>query len=175
MLGPTKRRIATAATCAALGVTLVAAAPAATAASEDERGAQPSRNQRGAAYANPMGSRPVTAAFGERGSWWLHGSHDGIDYDAAEGDAVDNACTGVVLFAGNRGTWAGKHVVVRCVDGVELTYAHLSRINVSKGARVTVDSRLGAVGHTGNTTGSHLHIGAELNGRSVNPSKYIPR
>lgn len=127
------------------------------------------------AFVNPMGTRPVTATFGERGSWWFHGRHDGIDYDGATGDPVRHACTGTVLFAGDSGSWAGKHVVVQCVSGVQLTYAHLSKVGVGRGDRAEVGDLLGAVGSTGNVTGSHLHISAELDGRPVDPAKYIPR
>ena len=99
----------------------------------------------------------------------------GIDYDANTGDPVTSACTGQVAFAGDSGNWAGKKVVVRCANGVKLTFAHLSRVNVAKGDVLTLSTKVGAVGSSGSSTGSHLHVGAELNGRSVNPSKYIPR
>lgn len=156
-------------------------APTALADPGSERASKPSRSQRGAgqmpaaAYAQPMGGRPITATYGERGSWWFQGRHDGIDYDAETGDPVRQACDGTVDFAGNKGNWRGNFVTVRCRTGLTLTYAHLSSIRVKKGQEVQRGSVLGAVGSSGNTTGSHLHISAEMDGRSVDPSKYIPR
>lgn len=38
-------------------------------------------------------------------------------------------------------------------------YAHLSSINVNQGALVTKDTVIGLMGNTGNSYGSHLHIG----------------
>lgn len=146
--------------------------------SRSQRGSAPqsaSGQLPGVAFAHPLGSRPITASYGERGSWWFGGVHDGIDYDANTGDPVTSACTGQVAFAGDSGNWAGKKVVVRCANGVKLTFAHLSRVNVAKGDVLTLSTKVGAVGSSGSSTGSHLHVGAELNGRSVNPSKYIPR
>ena len=126
-------------------------------------------------YANPMGHRPITASYGERGPWWYQGWHDGIDYDAETGDPVTHACSGKVAFAGNKGNWRGNYVVVTCKSGLTLTYAHLSSVKSRQGDAAEVGDVLGAVGATGNVTGSHLHISAELNGRSVNPAKYLPR
>lgn len=175
------RRLRAVAACAVMASLVVAAAPAVHAEPGGERGQSPSRSQRGAgqmpaaAFINPMGSRPITATHGEPGSWWFQGRHDGIDYDADTGDLVRHACSGTVTYAGSKGSWAGKHVIVRCATGLKLTYAHLSRVDVKKGDSALLGARLGAVGSSGNVTGSHLHVSAELNGRSVNPAKYIPR
>lgn len=152
-------------------------APAALADASDGRNAKPSRSQRGVfvPYVNPMGSRPVTATFGEHGSWWFQGVHDGIDYDAEIGERVSSACAGVVVFAGSTGNWAGKHVIVRCGTGLKLTYAHLSRVDVAEGDVASLGSSLGGAGDSGNVTGSHLHVSAEMDGKAVDPSDYIPR
>jgi hypothetical protein len=71
---------------------------------------------------------------------------------------------------------AGNHVLVEC-EGVEVLLAHLKRgsVTVEVGDSVTVETVLGQVGNTGNTSEPHLHIHAEqggepgviLNGRAV--------
>ncbi len=71
---------------------------------------------------------------------------------------------------------AGNHVLIEC-KGVEILLAHLKQgsVLVNIGDSVTVETELGRVGNTGNTSEPHLHIHAEnggepgvfLDGRSV--------
>jgi murein DD-endopeptidase MepM/ murein hydrolase activator NlpD len=60
---------------------------------------------------------------------------------------------------------AGNHVLVEC-EGVEVLLAHLKRgsVTVEVGDSVTVETVLGQVGNTGNTSEPHLHIHAEQGG-----------
>ena len=169
------------AACAVVAAIVAVSGPMAHAEPGSDRGQSPSRSQRGAgqmpgpAFANPMGSRPITAVYGERGPWWYQGRHDGIDYDAETGELVMHACSGTVQFAGNRGNWRGNHVLVKCDSGLKLTYAHLSSIKAKDGEVAVLGAVLGAVGSSGNVTGSHLHVSAEMDGNPVDPAKYIPR
>jgi len=48
-------------------------------------------------------------------------------------------------------------------------YAHLSRIEVETGQRVSAGEEVGRVGHTGDATGPHLHFEVRLRGASVDP------
>jgi hypothetical protein len=71
---------------------------------------------------------------------------------------------------------AGNHVLIEC-KGVEVLLAHLKQgsVLVTIDDSVTVETELGRVGNTGNTSEPHLHIHAEdggepgvfLDGRSV--------
>jgi murein DD-endopeptidase MepM/ murein hydrolase activator NlpD len=48
-------------------------------------------------------------------------------------------------------------------------YAHLSRIDVRKGQRVSQGQRIGAVGSTGWATGPHLHFEFRVSGKQMDP------
>ncbi|MNR37540.1 Murein DD-endopeptidase MepM [compost metagenome] len=48
-------------------------------------------------------------------------------------------------------------------------YAHLSRIDVSRGEKVSADERIGLVGTTGRSTGPHLHFEVRRGDQQVNP------
>ena len=75
---------------------------------------------------------------------------------------------GVVEFSGVQNGF-GNVVFVRH-NGADLTvYAHLSRIDVRPGQRVSQGQRIGAVGSTGWATGPHLHFEFRVNGAHQDP------
>ena len=49
----------------------------------------------------------------------------------------------------------------------------MSRVKVKVGQKVSRGDILGAMGHTGNATGVHLHYEVRLNNRCVNPQPYM--
>ena len=106
----------------------------------------------------------VTSTFGPRGRRF----HAGVDLSAAEGTAVGAARSGRVVFAGWNGSF-GKLVTLAHHRGVVTMYAHLSRIDVHVGERLSAGGRVGLVGHTGRATGPHLHFEVRLRGASVDP------
>jgi hypothetical protein len=107
----------------------------------------------------------VTDRFGPRGSRF----HTGIDYPASHGAAVSSARSGRIRFAGWHNGGYGKLVVIRHGSGVFTWYAHLSRIDVRRGQRVSGGARIGAVGSTGFSTGPHLHFEVRYRGAATDP------
>jgi len=53
--------------------------------------------------------------------------------------------------------------------GLFTTYFHLSKIDARVGDVVAGKQKIGEVGATGRVTGPHLHWGARLHGKRVNP------
>ena len=106
-----------------------------------------------------------TAAFGPRGSRF----HTGVDYPGARGTPVNAAASGRVAFAGWRAGGWGYLVTIAHGRGVRTMYAHLSRVNVRLGQRVSVGQRVGRVGASGYATGPHLHFEVRLRGAAVDP------
>ncbi len=79
--------------------------------------------------------------------------------------------SGVVTFVGVAGGY-GKLIKIKHSDGYETRYAHLNRIDVKKGQKVSQGQSLGQSGMTGRVTGPHLHFEVRKNGKPVNPMKY---
>jgi murein DD-endopeptidase MepM/ murein hydrolase activator NlpD len=79
---------------------------------------------------------------------------------------------GVVEFAGVQNGY-GNVIFVKHPDNNVTVYAHLSRIDVRKGASVAQGSNIGAVGSTGWATGPHLHFEVRVNGKAEDPMTVI--
>ena len=116
-------------------------------------------------YASPVSHvKVITSRFG-----WRRGRpHRGIDIDLVTGDSVVSMFDGVVRFA-RYSSGHGRTVVVRHYNGLETTYAHLSRIGVKANDTVAKGQYLGKGGNTGNSRGSHLHLETRYRGESIHP------
>ena len=98
--------------------------------------------------------------------------HKGIDIDLQTGDKVVSAFAGMVRFAKREGGY-GNVIIVRHYNGLETTYAHLSKIKVKAGQIVKAGQLLGLGGNTGHSEGSHLHFEIRFKGIPINPSYFI--
>ncbi len=110
----------------------------------------------------------LTSGFGQR---WGR-LHAGTDMAAPIGTPVYSTADGVVIQAG----WAsgyGRLIKIQHEFGIETRYAHLNQIRVSVGQRVSRGERIGDMGNSGLSTGSHLHYEVRVNGNPVNPMTYI--
>jgi murein DD-endopeptidase MepM/ murein hydrolase activator NlpD len=58
---------------------------------------------------------------------------------------------------------------------LQTLYCHCSKRLVSVGDRVKQGEKIALVGSTGNSTGAHLHFAFILNGKYVNPNKYVAK
>lgn len=99
-------------------------------------------------------------------------AHNGTDFAAPTGTKVRTVADGVVEFAGVQNGY-GNVVFVKHPDNNVTVYAHLSRIDVRKGASVTQGTTIGAVGSTGWATGPHLHFEVRVNGQAQDPLTVI--
>lgn len=110
----------------------------------------------------------ITSRFGSRS----RGLHTGLDIANSTGTPIKAAATGVVTYAGYKGSY-GYMVVISHGNGVETYYAHCSRLYVSAGDSVSQGTVIAAVGSTGNSTGPHLHLEVRVNGVAKNPQNYL--
>lgn len=109
-----------------------------------------------------------TSGFGPR---WGR-MHEGHDFAGATGTPINATADGVVVHAGRQSGY-GNLIKIRHDFGHETRYAHLSKIHVKVGQRVSRGERIGDMGNTGRSTGTHLHYEVLVSGNPVNPMKYI--
>jgi murein DD-endopeptidase MepM/ murein hydrolase activator NlpD len=110
----------------------------------------------GSAGVSPVANPIIGAHFGEYGLWSRY--HTGLDFRAAYGVPIRAVKSGLVLYAGNSGDWAGNHVAIRHADGMTTMSSHMSRMAVSAGQTVQAGQVIGYVGQTGRAFGAHLHF-----------------
>lgn len=67
----------------------------------------------------------------------------------------------------------GRLIKIQHAFGIETRYAHLSKIRVKVGQRVSRGDRIGDMGNTGRSTGTHLHYEVRVGGKPQNPMTYI--
>ncbi|WP_323764233.1 M23 family metallopeptidase [Marinovum sp.] len=122
-----------------------------------------------APFAAPLkDSYRFTSGFGYR---WGR-LHAGADFAGPHGTPIYSTADGVVVHAGWQSGY-GKLVKIQHEFGIETRYAHMSKIRVQKGQRVSRGDRIGDMGNTGRSTGTHLHYEVRVGGKAVNPMIYL--
>ncbi|MBI1365213.1 MAG: peptidoglycan DD-metalloendopeptidase family protein [Alphaproteobacteria bacterium] len=94
--------------------------------------------------------------------------HKGVDLYTRAPAPVYAAASGVVVEAGRERGY-GNVITIRHGAGVETRYAHLSVIDVRRGAHVRAGEQIAMTGRTGNATAVHLHYEIIIGGRRVDP------
>ncbi|MGG4456890.1 M23 family metallopeptidase [Brevibacillus porteri] len=121
-----------------------------------------------------VGQWVVSDNFKERknpvtGKWEYH---RGIDLASPEGTPIVAAKSGRVVIAGFNEK-AGNTVKIDHGDGTATRYLHMYTLTVREGQEVEAGAFIGTVGSTGQSTGPHLHFELHINGKAVNPARYI--
>ena len=119
---------------------------------------------------NPVGGG-IAASFGWRTNPWPE-FHKGVDLEADYGTTVKSTAAGTVASAGWDGGF-GIKVDIDHGNGYHTWYAHLSRLSVSAGQRVTKGQAIAFSGSTGESTGPHLHYQVMLDGKPIDPQPFL--
>lgn len=98
--------------------------------------------------------------------------HAGVDFAGARGTHIVAGGDGTVIFAGRHSGY-GLMVEIDHGFGITTRYAHLTRLHVRDGERVSRGEHIGDMGCTGRCTGTHLHYEVRRNGDPVNPMTFI--
>jgi murein DD-endopeptidase MepM/ murein hydrolase activator NlpD len=112
----------------------------------------------------------ITSPYGYRRSPFtdVRQFHSGLDISARTGTPILAAMSGRVTTISYDNTF-GNYVVISHHSGYRTLYGHMSVVRTKNGAYVGTGERIGDVGNTGLSTGSHLHFTVYKNGVTVNP------
>lgn len=97
--------------------------------------------------------------------------HSGMDFSAPIGSDIFATGNGTIMFTGWKMGY-GNTVIVKHGYGYETLYAHMHKIRVKRGTKVTRGDIIGEVGNTGKSTGPHLHYEVIYKGKPTNPQNY---
>ena len=98
--------------------------------------------------------------------------HSGIDLQAPPRTPVLATAPGRVVTA----AWSGEYgnmVEIQHEFGLATRYGHLTRIDVRVGQRVERRQTVGLLGSTGRSTGPHVHYEVLVDGRAVDPVRFL--
>lgn len=105
--------------------------------------------------------------------------HKGVDFSCnRQNIPIYIVKNGTVTKAGwenpaNHGQGYGQRVYVDHGGGFVTVYAHLQRIDVKVGQKVSQNQSVGLCGATGGSKGIHLHFETQVNGARLNPMNYL--
>ena len=110
------------------------------------------------------GANPNKFGYGPSG-------HEGLDLRAREGTKIFSCLSGIVSAIITKGVYGNR---VRIISGdVRIEYCHLSRIDVPINRTIQRGELIGLAGSTGNVRGAHLHLNVFINGKRIDPAKYL--
>ncbi|MBQ5841392.1 MAG: M23 family metallopeptidase [Clostridia bacterium] len=123
----------------------------------------------------PLEEGTVTSAYGYRQNPTASGEqfHHGVDIAAPAGTPIAAMFGGRVTAVGESDS-LGRYIRLEHGDGVEVLYAHCASVTAAEGAVVRAGERVAAVGNTGDSTGSHLHVQISCDGVVYNPYAVVP-
>ncbi|MFI5765683.1 M23 family metallopeptidase [Streptomyces sp. NPDC051563] len=132
-----------------------------------------------ALWEKPVSKYTLSATFGKGGTMWSH-KHSGQDFAVPVGTPVDAVSAGTVVKAGPNGGGDGpaygNAIVIKHANNTYSQYAHLSKIQVKIGQKVSKGARIALSGNTGNSSGPHLHFEIRTTpnyGSAVNPVSFL--
>ena len=114
------------------------------------------------------GYTTISSPFGMR---WGR-LHAGIDIPAPVGTPIRAADSGTVVLAGFTGGY-GNYTCIQHTRELSTCYGHQSKILVRPGQDVRSGQVIGLVGSTGNSTGPHLHFETRVDGRPIDPLRFL--
>lgn len=116
----------------------------------------------------------ATSGFGYRDSP-INGNnefHLALDIAATEGTEIGAFAAGTVEYIGKSDEF-GNYLKINHDNNVSTFYAHCNKLLVHKGDQVACGQTVALVGHTGNATGSHLHLTIEKDNIRLDPAYYV--
>ncbi|MCW9035318.1 MAG: peptidoglycan DD-metalloendopeptidase family protein [Rhodospirillales bacterium] len=123
---------------------------------------------------SPLDYYYITSSYGKRrdpkNRKLAH--HYGLDMGSSYKAPVFTAAGGKVTYAGWK-TKYGNFVEIDHGNGVKSRYGHMAKIFVKRGQKIEQRVKIGLVGNTGRSTGAHLHYEILVNGKTVDPIKFI--
>ncbi len=133
----------------------------------------PTKNPSGNFIWPTAATKPISSGYGGRRLFGAYDFHLGIDILNSYGNDVWAADSGTVTYAGYNNSY-GYYITIEHADGFSTLYAHMSKLYAQEGDEVKKGDVIGAIGKTGVATAYHLHFEVRVDGKTVDPTDYLP-
>ncbi len=122
----------------------------------------------------PVKSYYISSPYGRRKDPFTKkwSFHNGIDLGGTKGQSIFSPAPGKVTSVSKTGPY-GKMIEIDHGFNLRTRYGHLKKILVKRGEIVEFKERIGLVGNTGRSTGSHLHYEVWYGNRVLDPNKFL--
>ena len=100
-------------------------------------------------------------------------SRKGIDISGQEGQEIIAAAAGEVVYSGNGLIGFGELIIIKHNESMLTAYAHNNRRLVQEGEQVAAGARIAEMGRNERDQ-PLLHFELRVNGKPVDPLKYLP-
>jgi murein DD-endopeptidase MepM/ murein hydrolase activator NlpD len=98
--------------------------------------------------------------------------HGGVDLAGVRRTRVYATSPGVVTYVGWKGPY-GRLVEIDHGLGLRTRYGHLQKILVKRGQKVEFRHKIGLMGSSGRSTGSHVHYEIVFDRKPLDPMKFL--
>ncbi|MBT4045256.1 MAG: peptidoglycan DD-metalloendopeptidase family protein [Rhodospirillaceae bacterium] len=124
--------------------------------------------------APPVDNFSISSSFGKRQDPFTkrRAFHSGMDLAGAKRTSIYATSPGVVTFAGWKGPY-GRLVEIDHGLGLRTRYGHLRKTLVKKGQKIDFRHKIGLMGSSGRSTGTHVHYEVVFDGKPLNPRKFL--
>ena len=99
--------------------------------------------------------------------------NEGVYIEAEFGTIVKSSAEGEVIFAGSDLKDFGKLLIIKHSENLISSYAHLSKIYVNEGDRISSGQPVAEVGLSGKVTKAQLYFEIRQNNEALDPIVYI--
>lgn len=112
---------------------------------------------------------PTSGSISQYPIWY----HNALDIANSSAPPIIAADSGTVVYADCVRYGYGCHIIIDHNNGYRTLYAHLSQIDVGVGQSVSQSQRIGQMGSTGRSTGTHLHFEVRSGDKILNPLEFL--
>lgn len=124
--------------------------------------------------APPVDNFSVSSKFGKRRDPFTRRTayHGGIDLAGVKRTRIYATSPGVVTYVGWKGPY-GRLIEIDHGLGLRTRYGHLHKILVKRGQKVDFRHKIGLMGSSGRSTGTHVHYEVVYDGKPLNPELFL--
>ncbi len=98
--------------------------------------------------------------------------HKGIDIKGPIGQPIKAVLDGTAVYVGRQRGY-GNVIILKHKHGLMTVYAHNQLNYIHQGDTIKKGDKIATIGQTGNATCPHIHFETRIDGKAINPMKFL--